>query len=71
MKRYLLAAVLLLGGCGPEPLAEFQAPNTMQYDVQGHIIDEFRLADGTRCVVGGGGLACEWAHPVVLVPRPQ
>jgi len=77
MKFYLLVAIVLLAGCAqqaPDPLAKFAPPNVLEYALPGGTrVHEFRLSDGTRCVMVEyrGGLTCEWRRPVVIVPRVE
>ena len=74
---YLLAIALLLGvtGCNGDDRqrAEF-VPSYVSYQIGPgrRYVQEFMLADGTRCVTYNDvTLTCEWHTPVVLVPRPQ
>lgn len=69
MKRYLLgfaAVVTALVGCAPSVSSQIIPPRSayVQYDLPDNSVYEFKLHDGTRCVVSNGyfsgGITCNW-----------
>lgn len=78
MRCFLIALCVswLFSGCIQPPAAQVNS-QSVQYDPglrSTTNVVEFRLADGTRCVViaaRGSSITCEWRQPVVLVPRVE